>query len=82
MHWQFVLKAEAEAKGDSLSLTDGDHALNVVREGTQATLWSVSEAEGPKPLNSPNPGFSIASFVVRAGDDGKASAKVRFALAK
>ena len=82
VHWQFVLKAEAEAKGGSLSLTDGDHALNVVREGTKASAWSVSEAEGPRPLNSPNPGFSIASFVVRAGDDGKASAKVRFALAK
>ena len=74
VHWQFVLKAKASAKGGSLSLTDGDHALNVVREGTKASAWSVSEAEGPKPL--------IASFVVRAGDDGKASAKVRFALAK
>lgn len=82
VHWQFVLKAEASAKGGSLSLMDGDHALNVVREGTKASAWSVSEAEGPKPLNSPNPGFSIASFTVRAGEDGKASAKVRFALAK
>ena len=54
----------------------------MVREGTKASAWSVSEAEGPKPLNSPNPGFSIAFFVVRAGDDGKASAKLRFALAK
>jgi hypothetical protein len=82
VHWQFVLKAKASAKGGNLSLTDGDHALNVVREGTKASAWSVAEAEGPKPLNSPNPGFSIASFRVRAGEDGKAPAKVRLALAK
>ena len=78
--WQFILKAKAEIHGGSLSLTDGGRSLSVVREGTQTTDWSVAPAEGPKPLNSPNPGFYIASFKLHSEADGNAHAKVRFAL--
>lgn len=80
--WQFILKAKSSAQGGSLMLADGGHELSVAREGTEATDWSVVPAEGPKPLNSPNPGFSVASFRVRVGTDGKASAKVSFSLVR
>ena len=80
--WQFILKAKAEARGGSLALTDGGHALCVVRKGTRATDWLVVPAEGPKPLNSPNPGFYIASFKVHAEADGNAHAKVSFKLVR
>ena len=46
----------------------------------EASDWSVAPAEAEKPLNSPNPGFSIASFTVRAGVDGLAFARAEFSV--
>ena len=40
--------------------------------------WKIAPAEGPKPLNSPNPGFSVISFSVKSDESGRARAAVVF----
>ena len=78
--WQFVTRAKGEPNGLALLLSQEGKSLRVIRRGTNASEWSFAPAEGPKPLNAPNKGFSIASFVVRADASGHAEARVGFAL--
>ena len=58
----------------------GDRELDAVRSGTGASEWKVEPAEGPKPLNSPNPGTFISHFILKADASGRVEAEVRFAL--
>lgn len=78
--FQFVLKAKSEMNGGELLLSDGGQRVAVVRAGSEASDWSVAPAEAEKPLNSPNPGFSIASFMVHVGADGRAFARAEFSV--
>ena len=79
--WKFITKAGARADGGRLALTESGRTLEAVRDGTAATEWKIAPAEGPKPLNSPNPGFSVVSFSVKADESGRACAAVVFSLA-
>ena len=54
--WKFITKAGARADGGRLALTESGRTLEAVRDGTAATEWKIAPTEGPKPLNSPNPG--------------------------
>ena len=84
VRWQFILKAKAEVDDSggrsALKLTEQGRALVVLRQGTAATPWQVEPAEGPQPLNSPNPGFSRAFFTLTADANGRASTEVAFIL--
>lgn len=80
VRWQFILKAKAEADGGRLVLSESGRVLVVSRKGTDATSWQVESAEGPKPLNSPNPGVSRAFFTLTADADGRAAVCVTFVL--
>ena len=82
IRWKFVTNAKDEVSDGVLRLFQSGRAMEVSREGTCATAWDVSPAEGEKPLNSPNPGFSLAGFSMTADADGRATAKVSFQLVK
>ena len=75
--WKFITKAGARADGGRLALTESGRTLEAVRDGTAATEWKIAPAEGPKPLNSPNPGFSVVAFSVKADESGRACATAR-----
>ena len=81
VRWQFMLKAKAELDGNRLVLAEKGRSLEVLCNGSDATPWQVEPAEGPKPLNSPNPGFSRAFFTLTAGAEGCVVADVSFVLA-
>lgn len=82
VRWQFVHKAMAAPDEARLMLSAAGRELDAVRTGTGASEWKVEPAEGPKPLNSPNPGTSISYFTLKADDAGRAEAEVRFTLRK
>ena len=82
IRWKFVTRAKAESSAGVLRLSESGRDMEVTREGTGATDWDVAPAEGEKPLNSPNPGFSLAGFSTTADADGRATAKVLFRLVK
>jgi len=80
VRWQFILKAKAKPAGGTLALSEGDRRLDVVRTAPGATEWKVEPAEGPKPLNAPNPGTNVAFFTSRADDSGRVEIDVAFSL--
>lgn len=78
--WKFITKAKPAPAEGLLVLKEKRRTLNVVRTGTAATGWSVKAAEGSNPADTPNKGYSVASFTLRGDAEGKASATVRFSL--
>lgn len=78
IRWQFVTRATAEASGGQMTLTQDGRSLEVVRNGTNATPWRTEPAEGPKPLNSPNPGYAFAFFTLTTDAAGRAEGTVVF----
>lgn len=82
IRWQFLFKAAHSVSGDCLELSDKDRILRVKRRGDGASEWTVKDAEGPKPLNSPNKGFKIASFTFGPDAEENAFAEVEFTLAE
>ena len=55
----------------------GDRELDAVRSGTGASEWKVEPAEGPKPLNLPNPGTFRGNYF-QCGYPKKAFDKVNW----
>ena len=64
--WQMVTRAAATAEGNVLTLKDGGKTLTV--RAPEEAVWTIAPAEGPKPLNTPNPGATMVSFTLTAGD--------------
>ena len=52
--------------GNVLTLKDGGKTLKVT--APEKAVWTIAPAEGPKPLNTPNPGATMVSFALTAGD--------------
>lgn len=78
--WKFITKAKAVPSGDKVVLCRDGRTLNVVKKTSCASAgeWTVSPAEGPNPPNSPNKGFSVVKFTMKADDDGRVRAIVAF----
>ena len=64
--WQMVTRAAATGDGNVLTLKDGGKTLKVT--APEKAVWTIALAEGPKPLNTPNPGATMVSFTLTAGD--------------
>ena len=58
--------AAATGDGNVLTLKDGGKTLTV--RAPEEAVWTIAPAEGPKPLNTPNPGATMVSFTLTAGD--------------
>ena len=58
--------ASSTAVVNVLTLKDGGKTLTV--RASEEAVWTIAPAEGPKPLNTPNPGATMVSFTLTAGD--------------